>query len=290
MDVLVVGGTGFIGTPLCMELDDRGHDVTALSRTPTDSRLPDRIETIAGDATDEETMQAAAAGRDVIVNLVALSPLFEPPEGLTHYSVHLGATETAVGAAIEQNVDRFVQMSALGADPEGATEYLKAKGLAEQVVRDTELAWTIFRPSVVFGDGGEFVPFLRRVTWGPIKPLPGGGKTRFQPIWVQDLVEMLATATVEPGHENACYELGGPEVYSLAALTRLLHDNRGTIVPIPMELVRAGATIAEALPGVPFGPDQARALQSDNVATSNDVTAFDQVPEDLRSLSEYLES
>jgi NADH dehydrogenase len=291
MDVLLVGGTGFIGTALGAELVDRGHDVTALSRSPAGGALPDGVESEVGDVTAFDSIERSFEGRDVVVNLVALSPLFEPPGSLTHESVHLDGTKNVVEACERHGVDRLVQLSALGADPDGETAYIRAKGQAETVVRESDVEWTIIRPSVVFGDGGEFLDFAKKLTPGPIKALPGGGKTRFQPIWVGDLVSMLADAVEDDEHAGECYEVGGPAVLTLAESTKLAYAAEGTdvtITSVPMWLVRLGLTAADSLPFVPMGADQARSLSMDNTLQDNDCTAFGLDPDDLTTLQSYL--
>ncbi|MEM4781947.1 MAG: NAD(P)H-binding protein, partial [Halalkalicoccus sp.] len=105
MKVLVTGGTGFIGRYLCGELVDRGHDVTALARSPEASDLPAGVSVERGDVTDRDSL--AFSGQDVVVNLVALSPLFEPPSGQTHERVHLDGTKNLVRACEEGGVSRF---------------------------------------------------------------------------------------------------------------------------------------------------------------------------------------
>ena len=290
MRILVTGGTGFIGRNLVQELDDRDHDVTALARDPGSADLPDGVETAMGDVTAYESMEDAFADQDVVVNLVALSPLFEPAGGLSHMSVHLRGTQNVVKAAEAHDVGKIIQMSALGADPSGPTSYLRAKGQAEEVVKNANSRWTVFRPSVVFGDGGEFVSFTKKLTPPYLAPLPGGGKTRFQPIWVGDLVPMLADA-VEERHDGETYEIGGPEVLTLADVAKLARRAEGqsvTVVPVPMSLAGAGLKVAGAIPGVPMGADQYRSLDMDNTVTENDADAFGVSPEDLKTLREYL--
>ncbi|MFC7142376.1 complex I NDUFA9 subunit family protein [Halosimplex aquaticum] len=294
MNVLVAGGTGFVGTELCRALADRGHDVTAMARHPDEASLPDAVETVAGDVTDRESVAAAVAGRDVVVNLVALSPLFEPDSGSgAHDRIHRGGTANLVAAAEDRGVDRFVQMSALGADAGGSTAYLRAKGAAEEVVRASDLDWTIVRPSVVFGDGGEFVGFTKLLTTPYVTGLPGGGSTRFQPIWVGDLAPMLADCAAGDRHVGRTYELGGHEVLTLADVTRAVYRAEGkstVVLPVPMVLARVGLTLAGLVPGVPFGPDQYRSLRLDNTVDDNDVTAFGRDPASLRTLDDYLRS
>jgi NADH dehydrogenase len=289
MNVLVVGGTGFIGTELCRELDDRDHDVTALSRSPGDADLPASVNRVAGDVTDYDTVADAFEGRDAVYYLVALSPLFQPSDK-GHEAVHLGGAENTVRAARDGGVDRLVHVSALGADPDGPTAYVRTKGQAERRVRDSGLDWTIFRPSVVFGDGGEFVPFSRRLTTPYVTGLPGGGRTQFQPVWVGDLVPMLADA-LDDDHVGETYEVGGPEVLTLADVTRMAYRACGqsvSILPVPMALAAVGLKIADPVSFVPFGADQARSLRTDNTVGNNDVTAFGVDPDDLHTLRDYL--
>ncbi|WP_440005687.1 complex I NDUFA9 subunit family protein [Halomicrococcus sp. SG-WS-1] len=291
MRVLLVGGSGFVGTALARELHDRGHEVAALSRSPDEADLPAGVETVSGDVTEYESIAGAFADRDAVVNLVALSPLFQPPRGTSHEAVHLGGTENVVAAAEDHGVPRLVQMSALGADPDGATAYIRAKGAAEEVVRASSLDWTVFRPSVVFGDGGEFVAFTKKLTTPYVTGLPGGGRTRFQPVWVGDLAPMLASAAVEDGHGGETYEIGGPEVLTLAEVAKRIYRAEGkslVVLPVPMVLARLGLTVMGAVPGFPMGPDQYRSLQFDNTTADGDASVFGRDPAGLRTLGDYL--
>ena len=295
MKVLVAGGTGFIGSYLCRALAEAGHEVTALSRSP--AQTPEGVESAVGDVTAPDSFAAAVDGQDVVVNLVALSPLFEPKGGnVMHDRVHRAGTENLVRAAESADVDRFVQLSALGADPEGETAYIRAKGAAEQIVEESDLGWTVFRPSVVFGTGGEFVSFTKRLKklfapLVPLYPLPGGGKTRFQPIHVDDLVPMIVEALESDEHVGAIYEVGGPERLTLRTVTQLVYEaerNGVTIVPLPMPLARIGLGVLGAVPGFPMGSDQYRSLQFDNTTDDNDVDAFGVDLDDLTTLGSYL--
>src|SRR5699024_9711440 len=273
MDVLVTGGDAFVGRSLGDELPERGHDVTALSRDPDPTVFEEDVSTAVGDVTAYDSMVEQFDGRDAVVNLVALSPLFQPPSGTSHREVHLHGTENAVRAAEEHSVERFVQMSALGADPDGDTAYIRTKGRAEGVVRDSSLDWTIFRPSVVFGDGGEFVSFTKKVTPPYLAPLPRGGRTRFQPIWIGDLASMLADG-LDDEHVGETYELGGPAVLTLADVAKLAYRAEGkpvSVLPVPMGLTKLGMSAIGPVPMIPFGPDQARLLEMDNVVDENDI-------------------
>ncbi|QZP38778.1 complex I NDUFA9 subunit family protein [Halobaculum magnesiiphilum] len=296
MRVVVAGGTGFIGTNLCTELDQRGHDVVALARDPTGAGLPDGVITKAADVTDRDSLDGPIAGADAVVNLVSLSPLFKPDGGdEMHDRVHRRGTEHLLDAAAEADVDRFVQMSGLGADPDAPTHFLRAKGRADETVRESELEHVIVRPSVVFGDGDEFVYFTKRLKeifapGVPLYPLPGGGRNRFQPIWVGDLVPMLADAVVDAEHADRTYEFGGPDVLTLREISELVFESEGrsiTVVPLPMGLAKVGLTVLGSV-GFPMGRDQYRSLRIDNVVSDNDVGAFGVAEADLKSFEEYL--
>ena len=292
MNVLVIGGTGFIGSHLVRELTDRGHTVTALSRHATSADLPDGVQAYDGDVTDYQSIEGAFEGQDAVVFLPALTPLFQPRGGnAMHDKVHYGGTENALAAAEEHGVKRFVQMSNINASPDGRTAYMRAKGRAEERVKASDRDWVVFRPSIVFGDGGEFIPFTRKLTTPYLAGLPGGGKTPFQPIWIGDFAPMLADAVEDDKHVGHVYEIGGPEVYTLAAVAKLAHRAKGrpvSIVPIPIPLAKLGATVAGPIPFIPFGPDQVRALKYDNRVTDNGITAFGVEPGDLLTLPEYL--
>ena len=292
MDVLVAGGNGFIGTNLVDELLDRDHAVTVLARNPEAAALPEAVETVSGDITAYESIESAVEGHDAVVNLVALSPLFKPKGGNNmHDEIHRHGTENLVRAAEAGGVDRFVQMSALGADPDGSTAYIRAKGQAETHVTDSDLEWVIIRPSVVFGEGGEFVSFTKKLAPPFVTPLPGGGKTRFQPIWVGDLVPMLADSVDVDKHVGQTYELGGPDVLTLAAVARLAHNADGrsvTVLPVPMGLAGVGLSVAGKIPGFPMGADQYRSLKFDNTTAENNVSAFGFEQSELTSLASYL--
>ncbi len=294
MDVLVTGGTGFVGIHLSRELDSRGHAVTALSRSANGEELPDSVEVVEGDVTDPETLAEPMVNQDVVVNLVALAPLFQPKGGdVMHERVHLVGTRNVVAAAEAAGVSTVVQMSALGADPEGATAYTRAKGRAETVVKSSDLEWTIVRPSVIFGDGGEFVRFTRALTTPYLTALPGGGSTRFQPIWIGDLAPMLADAAEDDTHRGKVYDIGGPESLTLADVARLVYRSEGKslrVLSVPMSLTAIGMRLADPIPFVPFGADQYRSLRFDNTTAENDVDAFGVSEADLSRLSEYLSS
>jgi NADH dehydrogenase len=285
MDILVAGGAGFVGRPLCRVLDERGHAVTAASRSPDADGLPAGVETVAMDVTEPD-LTDAVAGHDAVVNLVAL-PSHVQPRGQTHEAVHRDGTAHLLQASAETGVERFVQLSGLGVDSGVETAYFRAKREAERLVRESSLDRVIYRPSVVFGDGCAFLPFLRRIATPWVAALPGGGRMRIQPIWVGDLAPMIADGVTGDEHVGETCELGGPKRLTLAETVRQVAGSR-VVLPIPMGVAAVGAALAEAVPGVPFGRDQYRVMGLDNTVADNDVTAFGVTESQLRTLGAYL--
>lgn len=293
MQVLVTGGTGFVGTGVCRELTDRGHSVTALARTPDDGAVPADVDTVAGDVCDPDSLDAAFEGQDAVVHLVALSPLRIPDGGeKRHDTVTRRGTRNVIRKAEVHDLEQLTYLSGIGADPNADTHYLRAKGQAENAIRDADLDWTIFRPSVIFGDDAEIISFTSRLTPIRLAPLPGGGTTPFQLIYRGDIASMIVDATTTDDHTGETYTIGGPEVVTLAEIARLIRRSRGkstTVVPMPMLVAKVGMTVFGKVPGFPFGPDQYRGLEQDHTVEDNDIDAFGVTESELTTFAEYLE-
>ncbi|XGI84028.1 complex I NDUFA9 subunit family protein [Halorutilales archaeon Cl-col2-1] len=291
MSVIVLGGTGFVGSYLVSALAGRGIDVDAASRHPetTNTDVPESVGSVRADVSDPDSLEFD--GYETVVNLVGLSPLFTPG-GVSYHQVHVEGTKNVVKAAEDAGVERYVHMSALGADPGGSTEYIRTKGVAENYVKNSNLDYHIFKPSVIFGDGDEFISQFKDVTSkAPFFPLVGGGRTRFQPVYVEDLAEMMADAATGEVEADGVYEIGGPEVLTLKEVVSQAfryNDKKPRFVPVPMIAAKAGLSVAELIPFVPVGVDQYRSLKFDNTTESNDAPEFGYTDDELTSLGEYL--
>lgn len=291
MRILVTGGDGFVGRHLCAELVKRGHAVTSLSRYPDRAVLPDEVTSISGNVTKYNSITGAFEGQDAVVNLVALSPLYQPPKGRSHENTQIIGTLNTAKAAREHDLEKLLHMSALGVDATAQMAYFRAKAVAETVVRHSGLNWVMFRPSAIFGEAGHFIPFIEKVTTPYVTVLPGGGTTRFQPIWIGDCVPMFADAVETDDHIGEIYEIGGPQVLTLATITELIYHTNGvstTVYPVPMVLAILGFAAVDPMSLIPLGLDQARALQTDNITDQNDIHAFGVNQTDLTALSTYL--
>ena len=275
--VALLGGTGFVGRALAARLQREGLRTRVITRQLTHTRalwtLPD-VECRVVDATDAAAFSAALEGCDAVVNLVGI--LNERGDnGRGFAQAHVEFTTRALAAAKNAGVPRYLQMSALNADPAGLSHYLRSKGEAEAKVRaTTDMRTAILRPSVIFGDGdglfGRFAPLVR---WLPCLPL-AGARARMQPVFVGDVVEAawrvlkddeLASGTI--------FELGGPTQWTLGEIVSFTARCTGRwcpVMPLPNWLGRLQAEMCEHLPGKPFSRDNWRSLQTDSVVTGTD--------------------
>lgn len=290
--ILVTGGTGFVGSHLCNVLNGRGHDVTALAINPESSAFPmdEGIECKKGDILRPETLDFS--GYDVVIHLVGLSPLFQP-KGVTYHQIHVEGTENVVEEVEASGIDHYVHMSALGADITDETGYLGTKGKGERIAKNIDADWYIFRPSVIFGEGGEFLGMIEEVaSHSRAFPLPRGPETQFQPVYIGDVSHALADAAEGKVESNQVFEIGGPEVLSLRSIVEKIYSSMNkspVFLPVPNILANVGSHLAGLLPVVPVGTDQYKSLHKDNVVEGeNDIFKFGFSEDDLTTVDEYL--
>jgi NADH dehydrogenase len=277
--VTVFGGSGFIGRQVVRALAKRGLRVrAACRRTNLGYRLRllgdvGQIEVAQANLRVPSSVERALEGAEACVNLVGV--LYE--SGRQRFqSLHAQGAQVAAAAAKAQGIERFVQVSAIGADPASPAKYARTKAMGEEAVRAALPSATVVRPSVVFGQDDDFFNrFAKLALVSPALPLPGGGHTRFQPVFVGDVAAAIAACVTVPSTAGKTYELGGPAIYSFRELMELtlreIHRQR-LLLPLPWPLARLmgiGGDVMAALP-VPLAPplttDQVELLQSDNVA------------------------
>jgi uncharacterized protein YbjT (DUF2867 family) len=273
--ILVTGGTGFIGPKIVRKLRADGRDVRCLVRDRRRARELESLgcELVEGDVTDRGSLDAAVAGCDVVIHLVAI--IVGRREDFER--VMERATRDLVDAAKAAGVRRFILMSALGTSDEtrDLVPYYHAKWEMERAVRDSGLEHVIFRPSFVFGaDGGALQQFTRLARLSPVTPVVGSGKQKLQPIWVDDVAAYFAAAVDEPAAANRTFELGGPDVVTWNELWDRLKRSRGLRRPslhIPTSIMRVQASVLERLPNPPVTRDQLTMLEAgDNVVANDD--------------------
>ncbi|MGC9519909.1 MAG: NAD(P)H-binding protein [Desulfuromonadaceae bacterium] len=229
MRVFVTGGSGFVGSEVLKQLSAAGHDVVALIRQGSEETLPkeDNIRSYVGDVTDPQSLPDGMRGCDAVIHLVGIIRAF-PDRGVTFERLHVEATQNVVQAAAAVGVKRYLHMSANGARPDSGIAYQRTKGEAEEAVRKSALEWTIFRPTLIFGPGGEFIEMLgglvRRL---PFVPVFGDGQYRIQPVAVEQVAETYVKALDKTDAINETYLLGGAESYTYDRILDLVGQALG---------------------------------------------------------------
>jgi NADH dehydrogenase len=287
-NILVLGGTGFIGAHVCEKLVRQGWNVTVPTRRRSNANhlqhLPS-LTVLELDVHNEAALTHATQGQDAVVNLVAI--LHGTPAAFD--KVHVILPQKLARACQAQRVHQLVHISALGANHQrpgtAPSEYLRSKGRGEAVLRtaaaESGMELTVLRPSVVFGPEDQFLNLFARLqkTW-PVMPL-AGARARFQPVWVEDVATAVVRSLerrVGPGLRSPSVrtlEACGPEVFTLADLVRLAaqlsgvnHGQGRPIVPLPDWLGRLQALLLEWAPGGPLmSRDNLDSMRVDNVAT-----------------------
>src|SRR5215471_13895906 len=199
MLIFLTGGTGFVGGHLLKRLLAEGHTVRALVRDPQKAKLPagNKVEIVQGDVVEGHGLDEGLKGCDAAIHLVGI--IVETGKATFERVHHLG-TRNVVEAARRNRVSRFVQMSAIGARADGVSEYQTTKWKGEEAVRQSGIPYCILRPSLIFGPGSGFVTQMLDVMGkAPLfRPVPGSGKPRFRPIFVEDVAACFTQALTNP--------------------------------------------------------------------------------------------
>ena len=273
--ITVFGGSGFIGRYLVQQLARRGWIIQVAVRHP-DAALflkplgdVGQITPIAASLRHEGSIAAAVAGADAVINLVGI--LYE--RGRQSFAeIHAEGARRGGGAARAAGAARLVQVSAIGADSASPSDYARSKAAGEAAVAAAFPGASIVRPSIVFGpEDGFFNRFAAMARVSPVLPLVGGGRTRFQPVYVGDVAEAIARIVDDSATAGRTYELGGPRVYSFRELLELMLavvHRRRLLAPLPFWAASLQAAFLELLPVPPLTRDQVRLLQRDNVVAA----------------------
>lgn len=287
--VTLIGGGGFLGRYVAQALFARGARVRIAQRDPRRAFFIrplgglGQTQFVAADIRRPDSISRAVAGSDAVVNLVGvLTGDFD--------GVHVEGARRIAEAAAQTGAGALVHVSAIGADPGSPSAYGRSKGKGEAAVREAFARAVILRPSIVFGREDQFVNrFAGMIASAPVVPVLREA-TRFQPVYVADVAEAIATAIAEPaGHAGQVHELGGPDILTMGALIRWIAgaiNRKPAIVALPDAL---GAAIARVgfLPGAPITWDQWLMLQRDNVVSEGTpgLASFGIVPTPLATVA-----
>ncbi len=265
--ILLTGGTGFLGNAIRRAI--RGKPLRLLVRDRTNvGQLPPYVEVVEGDVTSPSSLQVAAEGCTTLIHLVAI---IEERGDETFDRVIRGGTENVVREAQRAGVSRFILMSALGAQDNPRYAYMQAKWRAEQAVMNSGMAYTIFRPSVVFGPGDGFINALAGVIKQfPLIPVVGSGTSKFQPVAVEEVASAFARAVDDPTTIGKIYELGGARVYSYEEMLNIIAGHLGKQKPkvhLPVAMMMPIVRLSKPLPAAirpPVTIEQLKMLALDN--------------------------
>ncbi|MFK7794076.1 MAG: complex I NDUFA9 subunit family protein [Gammaproteobacteria bacterium] len=270
----VIGGSGFVGSELCAQLISSGYSVKLLTRNTDKCRhlkvLPS-LSIVQIKDYQSNTLTAALKDCHALINLIGI--LNERGnDGKEFHRIHVGITRNALKACENAKIPRLLQMSALNAHPDAPSHYLRSKGKAENYLKTfsaSQVNYTIFQPSVIFGEGDSFLNRFADL----LKIVPGifplaCPNARFAPVYVGDVANKMITAIEDKASYNQSYELCGPNIYSLKELVQYTANICGykrTVLGLPMFLSKLQATVFEYVPGKPLSKDNFNSLKLDSV-------------------------
>ena len=271
----VFGGTGFVGRQIVRELAARGVRVKVATRVPESAYFlkpagnVGQIVPLACRYSDPESIAEAVNGSDFVVNCIGV--LYERGKRQTFARAHVEIPSNIAAACAQHNVKSFVHISALGIEA-STSKYAQSKLEGEKSVRQNFPKAVILRPSVIFGEDDAFFNMFAELSrYSPVLPLIGGGKTKFQPVYVGDVASAVIKALEYPGANGFTFELGGPEVLSFkeiyARLFSYTHRKR-MLVNLPFGVAKIEASFLSLLPKPLLTPDQVESLKSDSIVAA----------------------
>ncbi len=275
LKIVVLGGSGFVGSEVCRKLAQAKHNITVLTRQVKSAQhlqdLPG-MHIVACDVFDTQALTDAIKGHDVVINLIAVLHGNEA----TFERIHVALPATIAKACVANGIHRLLHVSALGAAIDGPSMYQRSKARGEAVLQQAGLQLTVFRPSVIFGAQDKFLNlFAKLQKFFPVMPL-AGAETKFQPVWVEDLAQAMANSlNHEVAPHNNVFEACGPEVMSLCELVQfsaiaagINHGKGRPVVALPSSIAKLQAFMMGLLPGEPLiSQDNLNSMKVDNVSS-----------------------
>ncbi len=271
--VTVFGGSGFVGRHVVRELAKAGASVRVAVRRPDRALFlkpmgdVGQITPVAANIRDDASVAAAVEGSEAVVNLVGI--LYQAGRQTFDAVHHQGAGRIA-RAAKAAGAERLVHVSAIGADGDAASDYARSKAAGEAAVRAEFSGAAVIRPSIVFGPDDNFFNLfaaLARLT--PVLPLIGGGRTRFQPVYVGDVAAAVMAVLSSAEGAGTTHELGGPEIFTFRELMETVLQvtgRRRLLVPVPFAMMEWNGAVLGLAPQPLLTRDQVRLLRTDNTA------------------------
>jgi len=291
MNIVLLGGTGFVGQALLPVLAEYGHTSTVLTRQKARHReitLIPGARLIQADIYNPDDLCRHLESADAVINLVGI--LNESGRnGAGFHRAHVHVVDGLIDACQKTGVNRILHMSALNAGA-GKSHYLESKGLAEaRLARASEsedLQVTVFQPSVIFGRNDDFFNrFESLLRIMPVMPL-ARPTARFQPVFAGDVARAFVLALEDPGTHGKTFALCGPNTYSLRELVEFTASTanlKRKIIPLPNWVARIQAAIMDFVPGKPFSSDNYRSLKIDSTSKLNGLGYFKIIPQSIET-------
>lgn len=288
MQVAIIGGTGFVGGYVVDALVEAGHTPVLLVRPGSESKVrrPGHCRLVSGELDSPEALAQTVTGADAMIYLVGILREF-PRRGVTFERLQHEGAVRSFEAAAAAGVPRVVLMSANGVS-ERRTPYQDTKYRAERALEASGLAYTIFRPSVIFGDPRGTMEFATQLYRDMIRPPlpavrfrsltgPGDGRIRMSPVHATDVAAAFVAALTDPALDGETVALGGPEILTWGDMLERVGQAAGKrklMLPMPLELMRAGAALLDRFEFFPVTSDQLTMLKQGNVAAPDDLRAI----------------
>lgn len=294
-NILLVGGSGFIGSHVARRLAARGLRVTIPTRRRERAKhliLLPTVEVVEADVHDDAVLSRLCVDQDAVVNLVGvLKGGNGDPYGAGFARAHVDLPGRIARTAWAAGIDRLVHVSALKAAADAPSGYLRSKAAGEAAVRAAFAEAAIFRPSVVFGAGDSFLTlFARLLKMAPVVPLASPG-ARFQPVWVGNVADAVVEALLRPEAAGRTYELCGPRVYSLRELVEYtggLTGRQRPVIGLSPALSWLQSFVMEKAGG-PMTRDNLRSMSVPNICDAGCVLPFGLAPAALEDVApDYL--
>lgn len=271
--ILITGASGFVGSNIRRELAGRPLRLLVRNANEVPGSFGDDVEVVEGDLTNPASLTGKFDGCEAVIHLVAI---ISEGGGQTFDGVIRQGTVNAVNEAQRAGVSRFLDMSALGTRNDKAFPYFEAKYQAEQAVKESGIPWTIFRPSVIFGPGDEFINTLANlVKKAPILPVVGDGKSKFQPVHVTEVATAFRVALDDPSTAYHTYDLGGPDILTYEGMMDTIATQLGkspSKIHVPIGLMKTVVSLSSPLPSAlkpPVTMEQLRMLAVDNCSAES---------------------
>jgi uncharacterized protein YbjT (DUF2867 family) len=277
--VTVFGGTGFIGRHLVEHLARAGASVRVAARhslTTAEPPRPAQVQHVEADIRDDSAVEAAIQGADTVINLVGI---LSQAQRQTFTAIHEDGARRVAASAKRLGVRQLVHVSALGASRTTPALADRSKAAGEAATRAAFPEATIIRPSLVYGpDDHFFNGFAALARRQPALPLIGGGRTRFQPVYVEDVVAGFAAILASPASCGTTYEFGGPRIYTFKELLEFVCAtirSRPLLVPLSFWAAELLGGLLQVFPDAPLTRDQVRLLRTDKVVSGSEPTLKD---------------